>query len=205
MSSSPELWLVRHGATEWSESGRHTGVTDVPLLPSGEAAARALAPVLAGHPFALVLTSPLQRARDTARFAGFPDAVVDADLHEWSYGEYEGLTIDQIRVRAPGWTIWDGTTPGGETADEVEARVLRVVARCEAADGDALLFAHGHVLRVLASCYLGFGPQAGAQFCLETATLNVLGYEHEYRTLRRWNDDVGSGDAPTPPPAPRPS
>jgi probable phosphoglycerate mutase len=182
-----QIWLVRHGATEWSENGRHTGRTDLPLLPEGEDQARALAPRLAGHQFALVLTSPRQRARTTARLAGYPDAVVDDDLREWDYGDYEGLTTEQIRARVPDWTIWSGETPGGDTAATVEARVQRVIDRCAASGGVALLFAHSHVLRVLTAVYLGFGPRAGAQFMLETATINVLGREHEYPTLRRWN------------------
>jgi broad specificity phosphatase PhoE len=185
--SPPDLWLVRHGATEWSENGRHTGRTDLPLLPSGEAEARTLAPRLADHPFALVLTSPLRRARDTARLAGFPDAVVDDNLLEWDYGEYEGRTTAQIRADRPGWTIWNGDPPGGETADEVATRVAPVIARCRAAAGDALVFAHGHVLRVLTAVDLGFGPRSGAQFALDTATINVLGHEHADPTLRRWN------------------
>lgn len=186
-STPPQLWLVRHGATEWSENGRHTGRTDVPLLPSGEDQARTLAPRLADHRFALVLTSPLQRARETARLAGFPDAREDEDLLEWDYGDYEGRTTAEIRAQRPGWTIWNGDPPGGETAVQVEARVQGVIVRCRAATGDALLFAHGHVLRVLTAVYLGFGARAGAQFALETATVNVLGHEHADATLRRWN------------------
>jgi broad specificity phosphatase PhoE len=182
-----QLWLVRHGATEWSQNGRHTGRTDLPLLPDGEDQARALASRLAGHPFALVLTSPLQRARTTARLAGYPDALVDDDLHEWDYGDYEGLTIEQIRVHSPGWTVWSGAIPSGETPAQVAARVQRVIDRCAGCGGDALLFAHSHVLRVLTAVDLGFGPQSGAQFSLDTATINVLGREHEYPTLRRWN------------------
>ena len=183
----PQVWVVRHGATEWSENGRHTSYTDLPLLPDGEAAARSLAPRLAGRSFALVLTSPRRRARDTARLAGFPDAVVDDDLQEWDYGELEGLTTPQVRETKPGWTVWTGAVPGGETAAEVETRVERVIARCRDAGGDALLFAHAHVLRVLTAVYLGFAPEAGAQFALDTATINVLGHEHEDVTLRRWN------------------
>ena len=185
--AAPELWLVRHGATAWSENGRHTSFTDLPLLPEGEAAARSLAPRLADHRFALVLTSPRQRARDTARLAGFPDAAVDDDLREWDYGELEGLTTPQVREAAAGWTVWTGAIPGGETVAEVEVRVRRVIARCREAAGDALLVAHAHVLRVLTAVYLGFPPQAGAQFALDTATINVLGHEHEDVTLRRWN------------------
>lgn len=188
MTAPPsQLWLIRHGATEWSEAGRHTGRTDVALLPRGEDAARALAPRLVGHDFALVLTSPLQRARETARLAGFPDARVDDDLLEWDYGAYEGLTIARIRTDRPGWTIWNGDPPGGETAVQVTARVRSVIERGEQATGDVLLFAHGHVLRALTAVYLGFDVRAGAQFALDTATINVLGHEHEDPTLRRWN------------------
>jgi broad specificity phosphatase PhoE len=182
-----ERWLVRHGATEWSETGRHTGSTDVPLDASGQVAARMLAPRLADHDFALVLTSPLQRAHDTARLAGYPDATVDDDLREWDYGEYEGRTTAQIRVATPGWTLWTGDPPGGETAEQVGVRARRVLDACSAVDGDVLLFAHAHILRILTAVYLGFASRAGAQFALETATINVLGHEHEYPTLRRWN------------------
>jgi len=183
----PQLWLIRHGATEWSENGRHTSYTDLPLLPAGEAAARSLAPRLADHRFALVLTSPRQRARETARLAGFPDAEVDDDLVEWNYGECEGMTTAQLRQAQPGWSVWTAAIPGGETAADVAARVRRVIARCAAAPGDALLFAHAHVLRVLTAVYLRFPPEAGAQFALDTATINVLGHEREEETLRHWN------------------
>jgi broad specificity phosphatase PhoE len=183
----PELWLIRHGATEWSENGRHTGRTDLPLVTSGVDAARSLTGRLAGHPFALVLTSPLQRARETARLAGYPDAQADDDLREWDYGDYEGLTTAEIRDHRPGWTIWNGDPPMGETAAQVEARVRRVIGRAAAAAGDVLLFAHGHVLRALTAVYLGLEIRCGAQFALETATLNVLGHEHEDPTLLRWN------------------
>jgi probable phosphoglycerate mutase len=185
--TAPQLWLIRHGVTEWSETGRHTGRTDVPLLPRGEEQARALMPRLCDHDFALVLTSPRQRARVTARLAGYPNAEVDDDLREWDYGEYEGRTTAEIRETIPGWTIWTGEAPGGETVAQVQARVQRVIRRCEDGDGDALLFAHAHVLRVLTAVFLGFGPRAGAQFALGTATVNVLGHEREYRALRAWN------------------
>ncbi len=185
--SAPQLWLVRHGATEWSENGRHTSYTDLPLLPEGEETARSLGPRLAEHPFALVLTSPLQRARVTARLAGFPDAIVDDDLREWDYGELEGMTTSQLRETTPGWSVWRSDIPGGETAADVAARARRVIARGQQADGDTLLFAHAHVLRVLTAVYLGFPPEAGAQFALDTATINVLGHEREDVTLRRWN------------------
>src|SRR3954447_26714223 len=125
-----DVWLVRHGETEWSRDGRHTGSTDLPLTSEGEAAARALAPRLAGETFALVLTSPLERARRTAALAGFPDAEVDPDLVEWRYGDYEGVTTDQIRETVPDWTVWTHPCPGGESAEEVSVRLDRVVERC---------------------------------------------------------------------------
>ncbi|HEY8457095.1 MAG TPA: histidine phosphatase family protein [Actinopolymorphaceae bacterium] len=188
-SGRPELWLARHGQTEWSRTNRHTSVTDLPLTPKGEAAARALARRLAGTPFDLVLTSPLRRARDTARLAGFGDvAVVDADAHEWRYGEVEGLTTAQVRERIPGWTVWTHPTPGGETAGEVGARADRLIERVRRqARQRALLFAHGHVLRVLTARWLGFAPEAGAHFVLDVAKLSVLGWEREAPAILLWN------------------
>ena len=178
---------MRHGETEWSRSGRHTSVTDLALLPESEDAARALGPRLADHDFALVLTSPRRRARDTATLAGFPDAEVDDDLVEWAYGDYEGLTSDQIHERDPDWTIWTGRTPGGETAEEVSERLDRVVARTEELDGDALLFAHGHSLRALAARWLGLPVSEGRLLRLDTATISILGEEHESPVVLRWN------------------
>jgi probable phosphoglycerate mutase len=185
------VWLVRHGATEWSASGRHTGVTDVPLSDAGREQARALARRLRGHEFALVLTSPLQRARETCRIAGLvDDARVEPDLREWDYGEYEGLTTAQIRQRDPGWTVWTGPVPGGETIEQVAARAMHVVDEIAAVDGDVALFAHGHVLRILATCWLGVEPRAGRLLGLDTASLCVLGFEHETRVVRSWNEDA---------------
>src|SRR3954468_10917154 len=135
-----DLYLVRHGATEWSVNGRHTGTTDLPLLPEGERTARSLAERLSGRDFGLVLTSPRQRARRTAELAGFPDAVVDEDLAEWDYGDYEGVTTETIREKDPGWTVWSGVTPGGETPDDVCVRLDRVIARVRSAEGHALVF-----------------------------------------------------------------
>ena len=149
-----DVWLVRHGATEWSVSGRHTSTTELPLTAEGEDAARSLAPRLAEATFALVLTSPRERARRTAELAGFATAEVDEDLAEWAYGSYEGITTDEIRESVPGWTVWTHPCPGGETADQVSARLDRVVARCRAADGDALLFGHAHALRALTARWL---------------------------------------------------
>lgn len=182
-----ELWLARHGATEWSLNGRHTSTTDLPLLPEGEQGARDLAPRLSGTRFALVLTSPRQRARRTAELAGFPHAEVDDDLVEWSYGDYEGITTPQIHETDPGWTIWDGATPGGETAAQVSARLDRVIARVRAADGDVLVFAHGHCLRALAARWLALPVRDGRLFKLDTSTLSVLGYDRRQPAIARWN------------------
>jgi probable phosphoglycerate mutase len=182
-----EVWLVRHGATEWSVSGRHTSTTDVPLLPEGEEAARGLRSRLDPAAYSLVLTSPRRRARETAELAGFADAEVDADLAEWAYGDYEGITTDEIHARDPDWTIWDGETPGGETGAEVAARVDRVIARAGVADGRVLVFAHGHVLRALAARWLGEPAAGGRHYRLDTATVSVLGREHDEPVLLRWN------------------
>ncbi|MBK9180402.1 MAG: histidine phosphatase family protein [Acidimicrobiales bacterium] len=189
MTGRPEIWVVRHGTTEWSATGQHTSRTDLALTPDGERQAAALRPALAGHRFGLVLSSPLLRARRTAELAGFGDRVeLTDDLREWDYGELEGLTITQIRDRrGAGWTIWGGDVPGGETGAEVRARTLRVIGRCLATGDDALLFAHGHVLRVLTTTWLELPPTDGARFALDTATVNVLGWEHDGRTLRAWN------------------
>jgi probable phosphoglycerate mutase len=183
----PELWLVRHGPTEWSQVGRHTSVTDLPLLPDGEETARSLKPRLAEVGFDLVLTSPRERARRTAELAGFADAEVDADLVEWGYGAYEGLTTPQIRETVPGWTVWTHPAPGGESAAEVAARCDRVVARARTVAGRTLAFAHGHSLRVIAARWLGLGPEDGRLFRLDTATVSVLGYERETPVVLRWN------------------
>jgi broad specificity phosphatase PhoE len=182
-----DVWLVRHGATEWSEAGRHTSTTDLPLTPAGEDAARAVAAKLRGHDFALVLTSPLVRARRTAELAGFASAEVDDDLREWDYGDYEGLTTDEIRETVPGWRVFSDPCPGGETSEQVGGRLDRVVARCRAAEGDSLLFGHGHALRVLTARWLALPVTDGRLFVLETATVSVLGHERESPALLRWN------------------
>lgn len=179
--------LVRHGATEWSVSGQHTSTTDLPLLPEGEAAARAVAQRLAGSTFAEVLTSPLRRARHTAELAGYPDAEVCPDLVEWAYGDYEGRTTAEIREHDPGWTVWSHPSPGGESAAQVAARCDRVVERVRAASGPVLVFAHGHVLRVLTARWLGLAPTEGRLFRLDTSTVSVLGHERETPVLLRWN------------------
>ncbi|MDQ1381267.1 MAG: hypothetical protein QOJ71_1986 [Actinomycetota bacterium] len=190
MSTSGELWIIRHGATEWSATGRHTSRTDVPLMETGLAAARALAPALARHAFAVSFTSPMARARATAAAAGFPDAVVDDDLREWDYGELEGLTTSEIRARGGEfnqWTIWRGPVPGGETIDEVAARARRVLERVARAGGDVVCFGHGHASRVLVAVALELAPVEGARFVLDPATISVVGSEHGERALRVWN------------------
>ena len=180
--------LVRHGETEWSASGRHTSVTDVPLTERGRRAAERLGRRLAGREFALVLTSPRSRARETCALAGLGDrAEVDSDLAEWDYGDYEGLTTPQIREERPGWSLWSDDTPGGETAEQVGGRADRVIGRVLAADGDAALFAHGHLLRVLAARWLELPPARGGSFGLDTAALSELGFERERRVIWLWN------------------
>ena len=181
------IWLARHGATEWSESGRHTGLTDVPLTPDGEAAARTLASRLNEQTFAQVLTSPLRRARDTADLAGFGDAVVDDDLVEWDYGDYEGVTTPEIRKTVPGWTVWTHPCPGGETVEEIAERLDRVVERLRAVDGDSLVFGHGHALRALTARWVGEPVAFGRFLRLDTATYSTLGHEREQPTVLGWN------------------
>lgn len=181
------LYLVRHGETEWSSSGRHTSTTDLPLLPEGEQAAKSLAPRLAALHFDRVLTSPRRRARHTAELAGFPHAVVDHDLVEWNYGEYEGVTTQEIHEHDPGWTIWDGVTPGGETAEQITARLDRVIEAARSAGGDTLIFGHSHSLRALTARWLGQPVDAGRFFWLSTATLSVLGDDRGTPVVVRWN------------------
>lgn len=186
--SEPRLVLVRHGDTEWSQNGRHTSRTDLPLLQSGIAHARTLAPLLAELRFARVLSSPLQRARQTAELAGFGDRVeIVHDLTEWDYGEFEGLTSDTIWKDHPGWHLWTDGAPGGESAETVAARADRVIADALQAGGDVLMFAHGHILRVLAARWCGEPSWAGARFRLDPATISILGHEHETRVVDRWN------------------
>ncbi len=197
--SSPELWLLRHGATEWARSGRHTGRTDLPLLPEGEAEARRLAPLLAAQRFDAVLVSPLQRARRTCELAGLGEqAEICDDLREWDYGDYEGVTTAEIRRSVPGWTVFSHPCPGGETIEQVGERCQRLLRLCEArlADrGRLALFAHGHILRCLAGTWLGLGPGGGALLSLSTGTISVLGREREQAVLLRWNAPAHSGEA----------
>ena len=188
---SPELWLLRHGATEWSRSGRHTGNTDIPLLAEGEEQARRLAPALAGRPFVAVLTSPLQRARRTCDLAGLgAQASPCAELREWVYGTYEGLTTAEIRQTVPNWTVWSHGCPQGDTAETVQARCDAVIGQALAAAGDqgaVALFAHGHILRALAATWLGLGASGGRLLALGTATISVLGHERQTRVIQHWN------------------
>jgi probable phosphoglycerate mutase len=192
-----ELWLVRHGETAWSVSGQHTGRTDIPLTPRGRQQAELLARRLMRKTFALVLTSPLARARDTCQLAGqAASAVVDPDLMEWDYGAYEGRTSADIRREAPGWTIWSGGPRGGESADQVGERVDRVIVRAAAVEGDVALFAHGHVLRILAARWLGLAAAAGRFLALDTASLSKLGYERDQRVVRAWNESYDLLEVP---------
>jgi broad specificity phosphatase PhoE len=183
-----ELVIVRHGETEWSRTMRHTGNTDLALTEEGEAQARSVAERLAGREFALVLSSPLQRARRTAELAGYGDrAEPDDDLREREYGDYEGLTTKEIRVARPGWDVWRDDLPGGETLAAVGARADRVIERALAAEGDTLVFAHSHLLRTLGARWIGIGPEGGGKLVLGTAALCVLGFERERRVIKRWN------------------
>jgi broad specificity phosphatase PhoE len=182
------LFPIRHGETAWSLSGQHTGVTDIPLTDNGRLLAERIRPVLAKEAFALIMVSPLRRARETCELAGLGDrAVVDSDLMEWNYGQYEGLTPKQIQDMAFGWLIFRDGCPGGETPDQVGARVDRVIARARAVKGDVALFAHGHVLRVLVARWLGLPAGAGQHFLLNTGTLSVLSYYREIPAVKIWN------------------
>lgn len=184
---SAEVWLVRHGETEWSRDRRHTSFTDLPLTANGVATAEQLRPRFAGETFDAVLTSPMQRARRTAELAGFGAAEVVEDLVEWNYGAYEGITNEEIRESVPGWTVWTHPVPAGETQEELGARLDRVVDRLRSEPGRSLLFAHGHTLRALTARWLGLTVSEGRLFRLDTATVSVLGYERETPVILRWN------------------
>jgi probable phosphoglycerate mutase len=182
------VFAIRHGETARSLSGQHTGTTDIPLTDNGRRFAERMRPVLAEKAFALALCSPLQRARETCDLAGLGDAVViEPDLVEWNYGQYEGLTPKQIHEGAPGWLIFRDGCPGGEMPEQVGARVDRVISRARAANGDVALFAHGHVLRVLAARWIGLPAASGQHFLLDTGTLCVLGYYRDIPAVRVWN------------------
>jgi broad specificity phosphatase PhoE len=186
--SRPEVWVFRHGETEWSATGRHTGSSDIDLTETGREAARRLRELIAGLTFATVLTSPMKRARDTCSLAGLGDrAIVDNDLREWDYGDYEGRTTPDIRSSRPDWTLWRDGCPGGESASQVGARVDRVTSRMRSEDGPIAVFGHGHCLRVLAARWTELPPQAGNVFALDTATVSRLGWEREQPVVRLWN------------------
>jgi len=187
-----QLWLIRHGETEWSLSGAHTGRTDLPLTEKGQQRAQTIGHFLAARSFALVLSSPLTRARETCRLAGYGDAaVIDENLREWDYGDYEGRSTPNIRADRPGWNLWEDGVPNGETVEQVADRALRVINRVlitlKDREGDAALFAHGHVLRILAACWLRLPPNAGRLFGLDTATVSILGGGRDTRDIRLWN------------------
>ncbi len=190
---SSEVWIVRHGETEWSKSGRHTGTTDLPLTPKGEQDAIALRPALDGVYFDLVLCSPRQRARRTAELAGIQDVEITDQLTEWDYGEYEGRTRIDIQAERPGWSIWTDGGVGGESPEQVTQRVDGVIARVRAVDGRVLLFAHGHILRSLAARWLEQPVAIGAHLELATGRVSVLGNDRGTPTLELWNAPTARG------------
>ena len=184
-----EVVLVRHGETLWSRGGMHTGRTDIPVTEEGRRQSERVGATLRARRFAVVLTSPLQRAAETCRLAGLGEvAVLREELMEWDYGAYEGRTTAEIRAEVPGWSLWRDAVPGGETAADVGRRVDPVIADVRAVEGDVALFAHGHVLRVLAARWLGLPPTEGRLFALDPATISVLGHERETPVIRRWNE-----------------
>ena len=182
-----ELWLVRHGETEWSRDHRHTSSTDIPLTEKGVEVARTLRERLAESEFDLVLTSPRQRALRTAELAGFKEAIVDDDLVEWGYGDFEGITTEEIRKTVPGWAVWTHGSPGGETVAQVTERLDRVVLRVRESRAKALVFGHGHALRALTARWIEQPVSDGRFFRLDTATISRLGYERETPVILRWN------------------
>jgi broad specificity phosphatase PhoE len=187
-----EIVLIRHGETEWSRMLRHTGRTDVPLTPLGRRQAELVGEALAGRQFALVLTSPLERARETCSLAGFGRRAQSRDdLAEWDYGDFEGRTTAEIREELPSWTLFGDGVPNGESVEQVGERADRILAEAAGTEGDVLLFAHGHILRVLAARWLGLEPRDGRLFALDPATLSALGHEREQPVLRVWNEPVG--------------
>lgn len=193
MSGPERIVAVRHGETEWSASGQHTGRTDLPLVEAGREQARALAQPLRGRSFRRVLSSPLKRALETCQLTGFGDAVeLSEELHEWDYGEYEGLTTSQIRDVRPDWDLWRDGCPGGESPDQVGARADRLLASLAEVDGEVLMFAHGHILRVLSVRWADMPVGEGARLMLGAGALCVLGHERETRALERWNETPGT-------------
>jgi probable phosphoglycerate mutase len=184
-----DVFLVRHGETEWSRSGRHTGSSDVPLTERGREEARRLVPLIRSHRIGAAFVSPLQRARETAELIGLHDVRVDPDLREWDYGAYEGRTTDDIRGERPDWLLWRNGCPGGEQPVDVGRRADRVIALLRQAAGDVIVFAHGHILRVLAARWVGLAPAEGSRLALDPATISMLGYEREMSVICLWNED----------------
>ena len=183
-----QLWLIRHGETEWSLSGAHTSRTDIPLTERGKERAAKIRDYLAQRKFSLVLTSPLLRARETCRIAGYADvAQIEENLREWDYGIFEGRTTADIRKDQPDWSIWDSPVPEGEPVEHVAARAQKVIDRALQAGGDVALFAHAHILRILAATWLGLEPRGGRLFALGTGSVSTLGYERENRVISTWN------------------
>ena len=182
-----EVWLLRHAETEWSRTGKHTGRTDIPLTDKGRDVARALRARLEGHNFALVLCSPLSRARETAQLAGLDPSALDDDLLEWDYGEYEGLTTPEIRAQRPDWYLWRDGAPGGESPDDAAARCDRVIAQLRSTEGDVAVVAHGHVLRAIAARWVDAPVALGGNLHLGTGAISVLAYEREISVISRWN------------------
>lgn len=187
-STLAELWLVRHGETEWSKNGKHTSYTDLPLTDHGREQAAALKPALAAAQFDLVLTSPRQRARTTAQLAGMEAAEVEPNLQEWNYGSFEGLSTPEIQATHPGWDVWTADITGGESVEQVAERAGLVIDRCLAHGGRCALFAHAHIFRILAAVWLQQDGRFGERLALSTATISVLGWEHGRRVITRWNN-----------------
>ncbi|MEM7023299.1 MAG: histidine phosphatase family protein [Pseudomonadota bacterium] len=190
MALKHKIWLFRHGETEWSKTGQHTGRSDIPLTDMGREQAEALGRRLAGRNFALVLSSPLSRALDTCKLAGFGDGVgITEDLLEWDYGAYDGRRTVDIQKDRPGWLVWKDGVIDGETVEQVGVRARRVIDRVTDVDGDVAMFSHGHMLRILGASWVGLPPVGGQLLALGTAALSVLGYEHDYRVIQIWNQD----------------
>jgi probable phosphoglycerate mutase len=192
MSDTTEVWLIRHGETAWSLTGQHSGRTDLPLTTHGEAEAVEASQLLAGKKFDQVWCSPLRRARRTCEIAGYlAEARIDPDLQEWDYGACTGYTQEQLAQRFPGWNVWSGPTPDGESVGQISARARGVVDRLRETKGRVAVFAHGHFLRVLTTQWLGLPPEAGRNFALETAAVCILGYDAGFPAVRAWNVRAG--------------
>ena len=185
------VFLIRHGETEWSKSGQHTGRTDIPLTEEGRSRARLIGEALNGRSFNLVLASPLSRARETCEIAGYGGAAeIEDNLREWDYGVYEGRTTLDIRKADPLWSVWLAPIQGGESLDQVASRAKLVAERAVASGGDVAMFAHGHILRILATAWIGMPPIVGRSLALDTASISVLGYERQTRVIQQWNTGV---------------